>query len=80
MRFFVETVLVSNEHETYCIDDSSLGCTVIHYVTHISHRMQKHKFDVTSPNTLLWKPHQSHPSMKISALMFRAPEAPECTS
>jgi hypothetical protein len=27
----------------------------MHYVTHKSHRMQKHKFSVTCPNTLFVK-------------------------
>jgi hypothetical protein len=51
----------------------------MHYVTHISHRKQKHKFSITSPDARFWKPHQAHLSMKNSASMFHAPEAAECT-
>jgi hypothetical protein len=30
-----------------------LGRTGMHYVTHSSHRMQKHKYDITCPGALL---------------------------
>jgi hypothetical protein len=40
------------------------------YVTHISHQMQKHKFDVICPSVLLRKPHREHPSFKIVRRCF----------
>jgi hypothetical protein len=44
--FFLESVLVAHEQEKYYVDVSYTGRTGMHYVTHISHQMQKHKFGV----------------------------------
>jgi hypothetical protein len=49
---FVETGPGTPEHEKLCVDVSFPGRTRMHYVTHRSHQMQKHKFGVTSPNAL----------------------------
>jgi hypothetical protein len=43
---FVEFVPVPPEHEKYCIDVSYPRRTRMHYVTHRSHQMHKHKFGV----------------------------------
>jgi hypothetical protein len=43
------------EHENYCIDVSRLGRIEMHYMTHKSHRMEKHKFGVTCPSALFVK-------------------------
>jgi hypothetical protein len=51
----------------------------MHYVTRRSHRMQKHKFGVTCSGALFVILYQSHLSMKNSASMFHAADAPECT-
>jgi hypothetical protein len=37
----------------------------MYYVTDRSHRIQKHKFDVSCPSTLSWYPHRALSSMKI---------------
>jgi hypothetical protein len=39
---FMESAPVPPEHENLCVDILQLGCTGMHYVTHRSHRMQKH--------------------------------------
>jgi hypothetical protein len=51
----METALGPPEHDKYYIDVSRLGRTEMHYVTHISHRMQKHKVSVTCPCVLYMK-------------------------
>jgi hypothetical protein len=61
----METASGPPEHEKMCIDvlllrhtgmhyvtRKSHGCTIMHYLTHISHCMQKHKFGVTCPTAL----------------------------
>jgi hypothetical protein len=44
---FMETASGPLEHKKYCVDVARLGHTGMHYVTHKSHRMQKHKFVIT---------------------------------
>jgi hypothetical protein len=44
--------LVPLEHEKECVQVSRIGHTGIHYVTRRSHRMQKHKFNITCPDAL----------------------------
>jgi hypothetical protein len=44
---FVQSILVPTELEKYCIDVSCPGHTRMHYMTHRSHQMQKHKISVT---------------------------------
>jgi hypothetical protein len=51
----MESVPVPPEHEKYCVDVSHLGRTGMHYVTRRSHRMQKNKFGITSPEALFVK-------------------------
>jgi hypothetical protein len=41
------------ELEKLCVHVSRPGRTEMHYVTRRSHQMQKHKFGVTCPSTLL---------------------------
>jgi hypothetical protein len=77
---FVETLPVPHELEKQCFGIPHPGCTVMHYVTRISHGMQKHEFDVACPDAFLWKPHQSLPSMKNTESMIRAREASESTT
>jgi hypothetical protein len=50
------------------------------FAAHISHRMQKHKFNVMCPRALSWYPDQAQLSIRNSASMFRASNAPECTT
>jgi hypothetical protein len=52
----------------------------MHYVTHRSHQMWKHKFGITWPGMLSWKPYRSQASMKSSASTFRGPDTPKCTT
>jgi hypothetical protein len=52
----------------------------MHYVTHRSYRMQKHKFGMTCPGMLFTKTAPGPPSMKNSASMFCALNAPEYTT
>jgi hypothetical protein len=42
----------------------------MHYVTHQSHQMQKHRFHVTCPDALFMETAPAHPSMKNSASTF----------
>jgi hypothetical protein len=49
---FLESVLDPHEQEKYCVDVSHTECIKVHYVTHISDRMQKYKFSITCPVTL----------------------------
>jgi hypothetical protein len=55
-------------------------CVGMHYVTCISYRMKEHKFGVTCPDELFWKPYWVHMSMKNSVSTFCALEAPKCTT
>jgi hypothetical protein len=48
----METTTGSPGDEKECVDISYPGCTVIHYVTRISHRTQNHKFGVMCPDTI----------------------------
>jgi hypothetical protein len=48
----METALGPPEHEKLCIDVSRPRHARMHYVIFRSHRMQKHKFDVTYPGAL----------------------------
>jgi hypothetical protein len=48
---FLESVSVPPKHEKWCFDVSCPGRTTMHYVTHVSHRMQKQKFGVRCPVT-----------------------------
>jgi hypothetical protein len=51
----------------------------MHYVTHISHMMQKHKFSVMCPDTLLKELAPGQPEHEKSASTFRALDALEYT-
>jgi hypothetical protein len=68
------------EHEKKCVDVSSPRCTGMHYVTHRSHRMQKHKFGVTSPDSLFMETTPSLPEHENSVLLFRVLDTLECTT
>jgi hypothetical protein len=46
----VESQPILPEHEKQCIDILLPEWTGMHYVTRISHRMQKHKFGITCPD------------------------------
>jgi hypothetical protein len=50
--FFVEFIPVLLEHENLCIDISQPGCNRMHYMTHRSQWMQKHKFGIACPSVL----------------------------
>jgi hypothetical protein len=52
---FMETAPGQPLHEKKCTDVSCPGCSRMHYVTCISHRMQKHKFKVMCPSVLFVK-------------------------
>jgi hypothetical protein len=52
---FVESVLVPPEREKKCFDVLRPRRTGIHYVAHIPHQMQKHKFDVICSSVLFVK-------------------------
>jgi hypothetical protein len=52
----------------------------MHYVTRISHQMQKHKFGLTFLAVLFRKPHQAHLCMKNCVSTFRALNALEFTT
>jgi hypothetical protein len=54
-RSFMESLLVSPEHEKYCVDILCPRRTRLHYVTPKSHCMQKHNFSVTHPDALFVK-------------------------
>jgi hypothetical protein len=54
--------------------------TKAHYVTHRSHRIQKHRFGVACPNVLLWDLHRANPDIKNSASTFHALDAVERTT
>jgi hypothetical protein len=45
-------VLGPLEHEKVCVNISHRGCTRMHYVTHKSQRMYKHRFSVMCPDAL----------------------------
>jgi hypothetical protein len=51
----------------------------MHYVTRRSHRMQKHKFDVTCPDKFFVELVSVPPEHKNSVLMFHALDASKCT-
>jgi hypothetical protein len=52
----------------------------MHYVTHRSHKMQKHKFGVMCPDTLFVSLYRYHLSMKNSASTICGLDSPECTT
>jgi hypothetical protein len=66
------------EHETECVDVLRPRRTKMHYVTHGLHQMQKHKFDVASPDKLFVGSAPAHPSMKNSASTFENASRPPC--
>jgi hypothetical protein len=43
---------VPPKHKKWCVDILHPGCTGTHYLTHTSHRMQKHMFTVMCPDAL----------------------------
>jgi hypothetical protein len=49
---FMKTAPGPPKHEKQCVNISLPGCTGMHYVIGIFHRMQKHKSDVMSPDAL----------------------------
>jgi hypothetical protein len=49
---FGKSIPVPHEHEKECIDISLHGHTEMHYVTHRSHRMQKHNLFIMCPGAL----------------------------
>jgi hypothetical protein len=49
---FMQIALGPPRHEKSCNYISCPGRSEMHYVTRRSHRLQKHKFNVTSPGTL----------------------------
>jgi hypothetical protein len=69
---FMEIAPGPTVDEKYCVNVSLTGHSGMHYVTHRSHWVQKHKFDVTRPNLLLCNPYLSHLSMKNSVSCFMA--------
>jgi hypothetical protein len=48
----MKTAPIPPKHEKYFIDVSCPRGTKMCYVTRISHRMQKHEFDITCPDAL----------------------------
>jgi hypothetical protein len=52
VRFFMENTLGPSEHEKQYVDVSCPGRSGMHYVTHRSQRLQKHKICVTCPGAL----------------------------
>jgi hypothetical protein len=77
---FVVFVPAPLEHDKYCIDVSSPGCTIMYYVTHTYHRKQKHKFNITCSSELVWYLRRAKPSMQNSASTSHAPNIPKCTT
>jgi hypothetical protein len=71
----VESVLVPPEHEKCCIDILCPRSTIMHYRTHISHKMKKHKFGVTCPDTLFVVSLPAHPRIKNGVSTFGTPDA-----
>jgi hypothetical protein len=53
--FFMETVPGPPEQEKLCIHILCPERTGMHYMTQISHQMQKQKFDVMCPGVLFMK-------------------------
>jgi hypothetical protein len=51
----------------------------MHYVTHRSHWVQKHKFGVTCPGAFFMESIPIAPSMKNSVSTFRVTDGPKCT-
>jgi hypothetical protein len=78
--FFMRNAPIPHEHEEKCVDVSFPGGTEMHYVNCRYHQMQKHKFGVRCPDVFLWNLYRSHTSKKNSALTFRAPDAPQCST
>jgi hypothetical protein len=76
---FMETAPGHPEHEKDCVDVSCPRHTGMYYVTRRSHRMRKHNFGVMCPSALFVISVESFSSMKSSALMFHATDAPKCT-
>jgi hypothetical protein len=74
---FMEKTPGPLEHEKYCINVSRHARTGMHYVTHKSHRMQKHKFGITCLGMLFVESVHFPPERENSASMFHAPDAPE---
>jgi hypothetical protein len=52
----------------------------MHYVTRRSDRMKKLKFGVTCPGALFMKTALGPPDHENSAMMFRGPDAPKCST
>jgi hypothetical protein len=52
----------------------------MHYVTHSSHQMRKHKFGITSPEVLFIKSVPAQLTLKNIVSMIRSPDAPKCTT
>jgi hypothetical protein len=50
------------------------------YATDRSHRMQKHMFDITRPDTLFMETTPGQPEHENSESPFHALDAPECTT
>jgi hypothetical protein len=52
VAIFMESIPVPPKNEKLCVNISHPGCSRTHYVTHISHWMEKHKFSVTCLSAL----------------------------
>jgi hypothetical protein len=77
---FMETVTGSPEHEKNTASTFCIQTTGMHYVTRRSHRMQNHMFGIMCHDVLFMETTLGPPEHKKSASMFRAPDAPECTT
>jgi hypothetical protein len=77
---FLESTLGPPEHKKLCVDISLPRCIGMHYMTHKSYRMQKHRFSITCPCALFVEYASSHRSMKNSVSMFHSADALEYTT
>jgi hypothetical protein len=71
---FVESVPVPPEHEKSYVDVSCPGLIGMHYVTHRSHRMKKHKFGLTCSGTLFTETALSPPEHEKCCVDVSRPE------
>jgi hypothetical protein len=76
---FVQSVLVPPEHEKECNNVYTPECTGMHYVAHISHKIEKHVFGITCPRVIFMESLQVPPEQKNTVSTWHAPDAAECT-
>jgi hypothetical protein len=62
---FMKMLLGPPEHEKYWVNVSCPGCVRMHYVTHRSKQIKKHKFGVTCPGAFFMRTEPGPPKPDI---------------